>query len=221
MLLVLATVGVAAIAGAIGFFVTGELRDAALGVGACLLAAAVAWLTLRCVQAFDVRFAVTIFVLSLPTTAPMRMAAIAALREVNPYILDVINVRYVGLTADGLATFRLPASNPLYGDAVSVAIAGIVLPRAKSSDACEVAMARTADSLIADTLARAQRIDLQEIRLLHDGEYVAGVSRDGWLLHNLLQKRLPMIAVESDAMRNASATTDWCNWSARGADDYR
>lgn len=143
----------------------------------------------------------------------LRIAAFVALRKVNQYAVDVTNVHYAGLTADGLATFRLPKGNPLYGDSVPVAIDGLVLPRARSSDACEVAMARKADSLIADTLARAQRVDLVDMRIASDGEYVAAVGRDGYYLHTLLAKELPAVELKSGATRSAATTTDWCKWS--------
>jgi hypothetical protein len=149
----------------------------------------------------------------------LRATAFAALRNVNLYVVDVAGVRYEGLTDDGLATFHLPKPNPLYGESVSVAVDGLVLPRPGSSDPCEIAMAQKARNLMADSLARGGRVYLRDVRIGDDGEYIAAVSRDSenphdQYLHNLLMKDFPGIELQSGATHTAAETIDWCMWTA-------
>jgi hypothetical protein len=101
----------------------------------------------------------------------------------------------------------LKAKHPVYGDTVTMAIQGLVLPRAASADSCERAAAERAGQLIRGALTPGDLGDFVDVRIRPDGGFAAAIrGKDGLFLQVSLGRELPVVALSDDREHRV----DWC-----------
>lgn len=105
-------------------------------------------------------------------------------------------------------TVDIPGVHPLFGQKVSVRIAGIDTPEVKTKDQCEKQAARAARQLVEGVLARAKRVDLLNVQRDKYFRILADVSADGVLVKDVLLKNKLAYSYDGGTKKHLN----WCSF---------
>jgi len=121
------------------------------------------------------------------------------------FATDFPNVTYHRCYDGDTCTFSIPGVHPLFGEKISVRIAGIDTPEIKGKCQQEKVLATEARDVVRRTLEKAQRIDLIDAKRGKYSRIVARVLADGKDVAEVLFKH--SLAVGSDG---GTKTKQWC-----------
>ncbi len=136
------------------------------------------------------------------------LATVAGLLLLIPFpafATDFTNVTYHRCYDGEACTFTIPSVHPLFGEKISVRIAGLDTPEIKGKCQKEMTLAMQARDLVRGILEKAQHIDLLEAERGKYFRIVARVVADGKGYRTNADHR--GIAVEYD---EGKKTKDWC-----------
>ncbi len=118
---------------------------------------------------------------------------------------DFNNITYHRCYDGNTCTFTIPGVHPLFGENISVRIAGIDTPEIKGKCLKETALAMQARNLVRRMLGQARRIDLLDAKRGKYFRIVARVLADGKDIGQTLIDR--GMAVAHDG---GTKTKEWC-----------
>ena len=121
------------------------------------------------------------------------------------FATDFPNVAYHRCYDGDTCTFTIPGVHPLFGEKISVRIAGIDTPEIRGKCQKEKALAMQARNLVTRMLGQARRIDLLDAQRGKYFRIVARVAADGRDIGASLINR--GLAVEYDGGKKVK---DWC-----------
>lgn len=110
-------------------------------------------------------------------------------------------------------TVNIPGVHPLFGQKVSVRIAGIDTPEVKTKDQCEKQAARVARQLVETTLKKAKSVDLLNVQRDKYFRILADVSADGILVKDILLKNNLAYAYDGGTKKHLN----WCSFGRQPA----
>lgn len=117
-------------------------------------------------------------------------------------------VEYVKNYDGDTLTINIGEVHPLFGEQMSVRVAGIDTPEMKSDDSCEARLAKVAQTEVEQLMKQARRLDLVHVQRGKFFRVVADVIFDGKSLQqHMLRKKL---AVPYDG--GHKDTVDWCDF---------
>jgi len=136
------------------------------------------------------------------------LATVAGLLLLIPFpsfAADFPNVTYHRCYDGETCTFTIPSVHPLFGEKISVRIAGIDTPEIRGKCQEETALAMQARNLVRRMLGQARRIDLLDAERGKYFRIVARVLADGRDIGQTLIDRGMAVAYDG-----GKKTKDWC-----------
>ena len=133
------------------------------------------------------------------------VAGLLLLIPIPTFATDFPNATYHRCYDGDTCTFTIPGVHPLFGEKISVRIAGIDTPEIRGKCEQEKALAKEARDVVRGILQRAQRIDLFDAERGKYFRIVARVLADGKDIGQTLIDR--GLAVGYDG---GEKTKEWC-----------
>ncbi len=118
-------------------------------------------------------------------------------------------VKYISNYDGDTITVKIPGAHDLFGDNVSIRIAGIDTPEIKTKNNCEKQKGRSAKKLVANLLKNAKSIELRHAKRGKYFRIVADVIADGVSISSLLIKN--KLAVPYDG--GTKKRINWCSYN--------